>query len=122
MPSHEHFIEINTSIIKAFQKKTTQTMVADIKDMGILSVESQKWVSNTLLPELINLLKGKTLFQAQLLNPKEILSKVSANNVKRYAESIKSNFVIIPDLSDLVRSDYFGYNFSQLIRHFRFYQ
>lgn len=95
VPSHEHFLEVNKPVIEAFKAKPTQIMIADIRDMGILSIESQKWVSNTLLPTLLDLLKGKTLYHAQLLNSSEILSKVSANNVKRYAQSITSNFVMV---------------------------
>ncbi|MCC5919513.1 MAG: hypothetical protein LAT68_04800 [Cyclobacteriaceae bacterium] len=95
VPSHEMFLTVNEAIIDAYRERPTQILIADIRDMGILKVASQKWISNTLLPTLINILSGKTLYHAQLLNPNEIMSKVSANNVKRFEESLKSNFVMI---------------------------
>lgn len=76
------FITINTAVLAAFTKLNTQKFVADIRKMGIISVASQNWVVSTLLPGMVKHLNGKMLYHAQLVDPSEILSKVSANNIK----------------------------------------
>lgn len=78
----DHFIQINTAVLKAFTELKTQKFVADIRKMGIIGLPSQKWVIDVLLPGMVNHLKGKTLFHAQLLDPKEIMAKVSGGNIK----------------------------------------
>ncbi len=78
----DHFIQINTAVLKAFQSLQTPKFVADIRKMGIIGLNSQKWVVDVLLPGMVNHLKGKTLFHAQLLDPKEIMAKVSGGNIK----------------------------------------
>ena len=78
----EHFIQINTAVLQSFRQLKTQKVVADIRKMGIIGVNSQKWVIDVLLPGMIEHLKGKTLFHAQFLDPKEIMAKVSAANIK----------------------------------------
>jgi hypothetical protein len=76
------FIEVNTAVLNAFLLLDTQKFVADIRKMGIIGVNSQQWVVTNLLPGMIKHLKGKTLFHAQLLDPSEVLSKVSASNIR----------------------------------------
>ena len=78
----EHFIEINTAVLQSFRQLKTQKFVADIRKMGIIGVNSQKWVVDVLLPGMVEHLKGKTLFHAQLLDPNEIMAKVSGGNIK----------------------------------------
>ena len=78
----EHFIKINTAVLQSFKQLKTQKFVADIRKMGIIGVNSQKWVIDVLLPGMVEHLKGKTLFHAQLLDPKEIMAKVSGANIK----------------------------------------
>jgi len=76
----EHFIQINTAVLQSFRQLKTQKFVADI--MGIIGVNSQKWVVEVLLPGMVEHLNGKTLFHAQLLDPNEIMAKVSGGNIK----------------------------------------
>ncbi len=78
----DQFITINTALLEAFRSLQTQKFVADVRKMGIISIEAQKWVVSILLPGMIQHLAGRKLFHAQLLDPAEILSKISANNVK----------------------------------------
>jgi hypothetical protein len=78
----EHFIEINTAVLQSFRQLKTQKFVADIRKMGIIGVNSQKWVVEVLLPGMIEHLKGNILFHAQLLDPKEVMAKVSGGNIK----------------------------------------
>ncbi|MBL7856770.1 MAG: hypothetical protein JNM57_03700 [Cyclobacteriaceae bacterium] len=89
------FIQINTAVLEAFKLLQTQKFVADIRKMGIISVASQKWVLDNLLPGMIKQLKGKTLYHAQLLDPAEILSKVSAANIKSKSKQVSEGFEII---------------------------
>ena len=78
----EHFIKINTAVLDNFRKLKTQKFVADIRKMGIIGVNSQKWVVDVLLPGMVEHLKGRTLFHAQFLDPKDIMAKVSGGNIK----------------------------------------
>jgi hypothetical protein len=91
----EHFIKINQAVLDAFLTLKTQKFVADIRKMGIISVNSQKWVLENLLPGMIKHLNGKTLFHAQLLDPSEILSKVSAGNIKNKSRQVREDFEVM---------------------------
>jgi hypothetical protein len=88
----EQFIVINQAVLDAFRKLNTQKFVADIRKMGIIGVNSQRWVLENLLPGMIAHLKGRTLFHAQLLDPKEILSKVSAVNIQKKSKQELNGF------------------------------
>jgi hypothetical protein len=88
----EHFIQINTAVLESFRKLKTQKFVADIQKMGIIGVNSQKWVIDVLLPGMVDHLKGKTLFHAQLLDPKEIMAKVSGGNIKNKSSQTLDKF------------------------------
>jgi hypothetical protein len=92
VPSHKEFVDINTKVISCFQAASTQKMVADIRKMGIISIESQQWVATNLLPSLIAHLKGKPLIHAQLIDEKEVMSKISANGVKQKTAKAIDNF------------------------------
>ena len=88
------FVEINTAVLESFQKLKTQKFVADIRKMGIISLASQQWVVNTLLPGMIKHLNGKKLYHAQFLDPKEILAKVSAGNIKKKEAEVAKDFEV----------------------------
>jgi hypothetical protein len=94
VPNEETFIAINTALLKAFVSLNTQKFVADVRKMGIISLKSQQWVLNNLLPGMIKHLKGKKLYHAQLLDPSEILSKVSANNIKDKSTTVATDFEV----------------------------
>src|SRR5690242_4446024 len=79
--NENQFIGINTAVLNAFLTLRTQKFVADIRKMGVISVNSQKWVVENLLPGMIKHLKGKTLYHAQFLDNSEIMSKVAAANI-----------------------------------------
>jgi uncharacterized protein YdaL len=89
------FIEINTAVLDAFKKLSTQKFVADIRKMGIISLASQQWVLNTLLPGMLKHLKGKKLFHAQFLDPSEIMAKVSAANIKKKSNAVAPDFEVV---------------------------
>jgi hypothetical protein len=86
--NEKHFIEINTAVLEAFKKLQTQKFIADIRKMGIIAVSSQKWVIDVLLPGMVAHLHGKTLFHAQLLDPSEVMSKVSGGNIKNRSTQV----------------------------------
>lgn len=92
VPSHKDFLELNLKIIDCFTSLQTPKLVADIRKMGILGLESQQWIVEILLPTLIKHLKGKPLIHAQLMDEKEIMAKVSANNVKQKSAKAIENF------------------------------
>jgi hypothetical protein len=99
--SDDHFLKINQAVLDAFLSLNTRKFVADIRKMGIIGVNSQKWVVEKLLPAMINHLKGRTLFHAQLLDPAEILSKVAAGNIQKKSHQVLEGFEV-KQFSDLV--------------------
>lgn len=94
VPGDAAFIKINTAVLDAFKSLKTSNFVADIRKMGIISLASQQWVVDHLLPGMMKHLKGKTLYHAQLLDPAEILSKVSGSNIKAKSSQVSEGFVV----------------------------
>ena len=92
VPSHQQFLVINQRVISCFEEQQTQKFVADIRKMGIISLESQQWVADVLLPALLKHLKGKPLIHAQFLDEKDVMVKVSANGVKKRSAQTIENF------------------------------
>lgn len=91
----QQFITINTAVLAAFTKLNTQKFVADIRKMGIISVASQNWVVANLLPGMVKHLNGKMLYHAQVVDPSEILSKVSGNNIKGRSSQVAEGFEVV---------------------------
>lgn len=91
---HNEFLEINSALLAAFKSLDTQKVVADIRKMGIISVESQQYVVKTLFPGMIEHLNGKKLFHAQFMDPGEIFAKVSAQNIKNKGANAEQGFVV----------------------------
>lgn len=91
----DHFITINTAVLNAFKSLTTQKFVADIRRMGVISVKSQEWVLQNLLPGMVSHLQGKRLFHAQLLDPSEVFSKVSGVNIKNKSKQVAEDFDVM---------------------------
>jgi hypothetical protein len=91
----EQFIRINTAVLNAFTQLNTIKFVADIRKMGIISINSQKFVVDILLPGMITHLKEKRLFHAQLLDPSEVFSKVSASNIKNKSSQVAEGFDVM---------------------------
>jgi hypothetical protein len=89
------FIEVNTAVLESFRKLATQKFVADVRRMGIISLASQQWVLDTLIPGMIKHLKGKKLYHAQLLDPSEVMAKVSATNIKNKANDVALDFEVV---------------------------
>jgi len=80
--SHEQFMVINTAVLQAFLKLQTTKFVADIRKMGVISIESQKWVVENLLPGMIKYLSPKDLIHVQFMDEAEIFSRIAANKIK----------------------------------------
>lgn len=95
VPGDEAFIAINTAVLKAFAQLQTQKFVADIRKMGVISLNSQKWVVANLLPGMVKHLKGKRLFHAQLLDPNEVFAKVSASGIKKQSKEVAADFDVM---------------------------
>jgi hypothetical protein len=85
--SNEQFIEINTEAKNAFEKLSTRKVVADIRRMGVISIESQNWILNNFIPAVIKHLNGEKPIFAQLINESDIFSKVAGSNVKRKSDN-----------------------------------
>lgn len=89
------FIDINTQLLEAFKSLSTQKFVADIRKMGIISLDSQNWVANHLIPSMFEHLKGKMLYHAQLLDASDIFAKVSGSNIKNKASDDETGFKVM---------------------------
>ncbi|MCA6075640.1 hypothetical protein [Fulvivirga sedimenti] len=92
--NEEHFIQINTAVLNAFRELDTHKFVADIRKMGVISLNSQRWVVDVLLPGMMDHLKGKKLYHAQLLDPSEVFSKVSAGNIRNKSTTVDTGFEV----------------------------
>jgi len=91
----QHFVTINQAVLDAFLELNTRKFVADIRRMGIISVNSQKWVIEVLLPGMTKHLNGRKLFHAQFLDPSEIFSKVSGANIKNNSKKVEEDFEVM---------------------------
>ena len=100
VPNDEQFIIVNQAVLDAFKQLKTQKFVADIRKMGIISLASQNWVLKNLLPGMIGHLKGKKLYHAQFLDTSEILSKVSAANIKNKSAQVAADFEVMQCASE----------------------
>jgi hypothetical protein len=94
VPNDEQFIAVNQAVLDTFVKLKTQKFVADIRKMGIISLASQSWVLKNLLPGMLKHLNGKKLYHAQFLDASEIMSKVSAGNIKKKSEQVAKDFEV----------------------------
>lgn len=104
----QQFITINTAVLAAFTKLNTQKFVADIRKMGIISVASQNWVIANLLPGMVKHLNGKMLHHAQVVDPSEILSKVSGNNIKGRSSQVAEGFEVVQFSDTEKLNEYLG--------------
>ncbi|GCC50963.1 hypothetical protein SanaruYs_11820 [Chryseotalea sanaruensis] len=104
----QQFITINTAVLAAFTKLNTQKFVADIRKMGIISVASQNWVVANLLPGMVKHLNGKMLYHAQVVDPSEILSKVSGNNIKGRSSQVAEGFEVVQFSDTEKLTEYLG--------------
>lgn len=104
--NHEQFVAINTAVLNAFTKLQTVKFVADIRKMGVISIESQRWVVDNLLPGMIKHLKTKDLIHVQLMDEADIFSKIAANKIKdKSCQSTKG--VQVLQFSDRAKMDIF---------------
>jgi len=95
VPNDEQFILVNQTLLDTFTKLKTQKFVADIRKMGIISLAAQAWVVKNLLPGMIRHLNGKKLYHVQFLDTSEILSKVSAKNIKNKSTAVATDFEVV---------------------------
>ncbi|MFD1002190.1 hypothetical protein ACFQ21_22895 [Ohtaekwangia kribbensis] len=93
--NHEQFVVINAAVLKAFENLQTRKCVADIRKMGVISIESQKWVVDILLPGMIKHLGGEMPIVAQLLDRVEIFAKVAANKINEKVKDDKNGFRVM---------------------------
>lgn len=86
-PSDKHVIPVIDAMLSGFKQSNTQKFMADIRKMGILGTDSQSLIVNKLIPGMISHLNGKKLYHAQLIDPAEIMAKITANKVKSKIET-----------------------------------
>lgn len=106
VPNDEQFIVVNKAVLDAFLKLKTQKFVADIRKMGIISLASQNWVVQNLLPGMLKHLNGRKLYHAQFLDAKEIMAKVSAGNIKNKAQQAAKDFEVMQVSSEKELKEY----------------
>jgi hypothetical protein len=93
--NHEQFVIINTAVLDAFLKLQTTKFVADIRKMGVISIESQKFVIEHLLPNMTNHLKGKDPVIIQLMDKSDIFAKVAADKIKEKSKGQTNGFEVM---------------------------
>lgn len=93
--NHEQFVVINTATLEAFLTLQTTKFVADIRKMGVISIESQKFVVDQMLPKMINHLKGKDPIVVQLMDKSDIFAKVAANKIKDKSKGQANGFEVM---------------------------
>jgi hypothetical protein len=93
VPSDKHVIPVIDAMLNGFKQSNTQKFMADIRKMGVLGTDSQSLIVNKLIPGMVSHLNGKRLYHAQLIDPGEIMAKITANNVKRKSDNEKIEIV-----------------------------
>lgn len=69
--SHYEYSEINRAALNAFTKHHTTKFVTDTRKINEISVESQRWVFDHILPDMQKYLHEKRLVYIQLLSPNQ---------------------------------------------------
>ena len=108
--NHEQFIVINTAVIEAFLKLQTNKFVADIRKMGVISIESQKFVVDHMLPKMTNHLNGKNPVVVQLMDKSDIFVKVAADKIKDQSKNQRKGFEVM-QFSDRANMEAYLKNF-----------
>ncbi len=93
--NHEQFIIINTAALRAFLEVQTIKFVADIRKMGVISIESQRFVVDQMLPGMIKHLNGKDPVVVQLMDKSEIFAKIAADKIKDKSKDEKNGLQIM---------------------------
>jgi hypothetical protein len=93
VPSDKHVIPVIDAMLNGFKQSNTQKFMADIRKMGVLGTDSQSLIVNKLIPGMVSHLNGKRLYHAQLIDPGEIMAKITANNVKHKSDNEKIEIV-----------------------------
>jgi hypothetical protein len=93
--NHDQFVIINAAVLNAFVKLQTVKFVADIRKMGVISIESQKWVVDNLLPGMVKHLNGKKLVVIQLLDVSDIFAKLAGNKIKENSQNSIPDFQVL---------------------------
>jgi hypothetical protein len=93
--NHEQFVTINTAVLNTFVKLQTVKFVADIRKMGVIGIESQKWIVDNFLPGIIKHLNGKKPVVIQLMDASEIFAKLAGNKIKENSQNAIPDFQVI---------------------------
>lgn len=98
--NHAEFLVINEALLKAFTSLNTNKLVADIRKIGIIALESQDYVANVMFPAMIKHLNGAPFYHMQYLDEKDVFAKISGGGVKAKAEKNKDNPMVVEQFSD----------------------
>jgi hypothetical protein len=91
----QQFVNINAAAWRAFRSLQTAKFVVDVRKMGMISINSQKWILDTFLPKMVFHLNDRKLLYVQLVDNKELLSKVCASNIANRARQISTKVEVI---------------------------
>lgn len=95
VPNDDYFMKVNTETLNAFLSLNTNAFVADVRKMGILSVNAQKWIVEVMLQKMADHLKGKHFIHLQIIDATETLSKISAGNIRYKSRNIVNGFEVL---------------------------
>lgn len=79
--SHYEFVEINRAALNAFTRHRTTKFVTDTRKINNISIESQKWVFDHILPNMQKYLSEKRLVYIQLVNQNQ--SEIFSTHARR---------------------------------------
>ncbi|ALI97995.1 hypothetical protein [Rufibacter tibetensis] len=77
----QEFRDANHRIVASLAKKPTHRLFVDVRNMGVVSPEDQKWVGNTIVEQLAKNAPGKYLYIA-LLVPEKVFTKLAVTTIE----------------------------------------
>lgn len=93
------FIKVNQQLLDSFKKLKTNKFLVDARNIGLVSVEGQKWVVDNLFPGMLAHLKGQKLYHVQVV-PKEVFGKVASSNIRTKAAKTQPDEKLIIESFD----------------------
>ena len=82
----KEFIPINQKVLDIFLTLNTNKFYVDIRLMGVVGLEGQKWIVEKLFPKMLEHLGKHKLYHAQIQPQNEVFAKVVGTNIKKKAK------------------------------------
>lgn len=90
------FITLGQRLLDEFKKLNLNKVLIDASKMGVVSVEGQSYVVQTVIPGMLAHLKGKVLYIAHILPSSDVFAKVAGGNIESKAKKAHEQVVLEP--------------------------